>query len=216
MCWFIPLVAEPHKIADSVGFFSQAETKGIEDGYMLSYLCPDWRTQSFEQNAGHVSGKMALMPLPAVTIGSRPTSTWGGTMVGITKHCKDPDLAWQLAMFLYQDKAGVNARYTLTNILPPVRDQWQMPIFHKTSAYWSGQKPGDTYIKLANLVPPRHSSPFVDTASSKLGEALVDSVRYYDTHGCPDSNDPHFVAFVRATLKSKADQVRAMIGRSPL
>jgi arabinosaccharide transport system substrate-binding protein len=215
MCWYVPLVAGPKKIADSLGLFTQAESKGIEDGYMVCYICPDWRSKNFENTVGAVSGLMGLMPLPMVQPGTRPTSTWGGTMVGITKHCKTPDLAWQLAMFFYLDKSGVNDRYQETNIIPPVRDQWKMPIFHQPRAYWAGQVIGESYIKLANDVPARHSSPAIEMAGTKLGEAVVDCVQYYDTHGCPAQNNPQFVNFVRARLKEKADEVRAVIRRDP-
>jgi arabinosaccharide transport system substrate-binding protein len=215
MCWYVPMVAGPHKIADSLGLFTQAETSAVEDGYMLCYICPDWRSKNFETDISHVSGKMALMPLPMVRPGTRPTSTWGGTMVGITKHCKNPDLAWQLAQFFYLDKKGMAARFRATNILPPIRDFWNLPVIHERRPYWSNQRLGDTYAALANDVPPHYSSPVIQTATTKLGQALEECVEYYNSHGYVDHGDAKFTEYVRATLKANADQVRAQIKRTP-
>ncbi|MBV9848785.1 MAG: extracellular solute-binding protein [Armatimonadetes bacterium] len=213
MCWYVPLVTGPHKIANSVGLFNQAETKAAEDGYLLCYICPDWRSKNFENDVAHVSGKMALMPLPAVAPGARPTSTWGGTMVGITKHCKVPDLAWQLATFLAEDRAGAVIRFRATNILPPVKTLWDLPVIHEPRTYWSGQRLGDTYMRLADDVPAHYTSPVIQTATDKLGQALVDCVRFYNAQGYVDRGDARFEDYVRARLKKSADQVRAMIAR---
>ena len=215
MCWYVPLVTGPNKIGNSVGFFGQVQTKAIEDGYLLCCLCPDWRSMNYQTDIAHMSGKMALMPVPMVTPGTRATTTWGGTMVGITKHCKDQDLAWELAMFFYLDKSQVKERFESTNILPPVKDFWTLPAFHESRPYWSGQKLGDSYSRLANDVPPHYSSPVIQTATGKLGEALVDCVHYYNTHGYTDHGDAAFEAYVRGRLKQSADRVRAMIRRNP-
>jgi ABC-type glycerol-3-phosphate transport system substrate-binding protein len=177
MCWFVPLVAGPNKISNYIGA-NQAFNKAVEDGYLLCYICPDWRTKIFEETIGHVSGKMALMPLPTVAPGTRPTTTYGGTMVGIAKASKNPDLTWQLVMFFYLNAKGVNSRFLATNILPPVRAQWKMPVFHQQRAYWSGIRLGDSYAKVAPYVPERYSNAAGVTAQNKLGQSVVDCVHY--------------------------------------
>ncbi|MBV9469236.1 MAG: hypothetical protein JOZ57_08310, partial [Abitibacteriaceae bacterium] len=155
-------------------------------------------------------GKMKLMPLPAVTANSRHTSTWGGTMLGITRHCKNPDLAWQLALHLYLNKKELGKRYEGTNILPALRAAWSEPSFSQPRPYWCNQPIGALYAKLAPDVPFQYTSPFIATAKDKLGEALVACVQYYNANG-----DNGFEPFVRATLKEKADQVRALAARNP-
>jgi arabinosaccharide transport system substrate-binding protein len=211
LCWYIPLVAGPNRIANTLGLFTQAETKGVYDAYNLCYFCPDWRSHNFEQDDAVCSGKMGLMALPKVTPDGRATSTWGGTMVALTKHCEHKDLAWQLAMFLYLDESAVPARYEKTDILPPVKAFWTLPCFHKRSAYWSGEYPGERYIALAPQVPGRYSSPYAQQAHTQMSMVLLDCVQYYNTHGYPASNDPKFVAFVTQRLKVGADRVRAII-----
>ena len=209
MCWYVPLVAGSSKIGNNLGG-GQIFTKQVEDGYVLCMVCPDWRSKSFETDVGRMSGKMALMPLPTVFPGGRPTSTWGGTMLGITKHCKNPDLAWQLAKFFYLDKPQLAERFRDTNILPCLRSAWNQPEFHRPRPYWSNQPIGDLYARLAPQVPPQYSSPFISTAKGKLGEALVACVQQYNAQG-PDG----FEEFARARLKQSADELRRLMRRNP-
>lgn len=168
MLWYVPLVAGPNKIGNSLGG-GQMLTRAMEDGYILCYIAPDWRSKSFEKDTPRVGGKMALMPLPAIKEGERPTSTWGGTMLGITKHSANQDLAWELAMHLYLDKPKLAERFKDTNILPAMKSAWDQPAFHSPNTYYSDQPLGDTYAKLAPQVPAQYSSPFVGIAKSKLG-----------------------------------------------
>lgn len=209
MLWFVPLVAGPHKIGASIGT-GQILTQAVDDGYFLCLIAPDWRSKDIEKNIPLMAGKMKLMPLPALTRGGKHTSTWGGTMLGITKHCKNPELAWKLALHLYLNKTELGKRYEGTNILPALREAWSEPSFSKPRPYWSNQPIGSMYAKLAPQVPFQYTSPFIANAKSKLGEALVACVQYYNAHG-----EDGFEPFARVTLKAKADQIRALAARNP-
>ena len=213
MCWYVPLVAGPDRIGNSLASgqgAGQMLTRAVEDGYILCLISPDWRTKQIEMDIPRVAGKMALMPLPAVTPGGRHTSTWGGTMVGITKHCRHQELAWEFAKHLYLDSSQLEERFHGTNTLPALREAWKHPVFNEVRPYWSGQRIGMMYAKLAPDVPPQYTSPFVVTAKSKFGEALVECVQRYNEFG-----DKDFEPFVHKTLKKNADDVRAMIARNP-
>jgi arabinosaccharide transport system substrate-binding protein len=153
---------------------------------------------------------MALMPLPAVEPGGRRTSTWGGTMLGITKHSEHQDLAWEFAKHIYLNDKDLAARFEGTNILPPVRSAWEEAPFKERRPYWSGQALGEEYAKLAPDVPAQYTSPFISQAKSKLGEALISSVQYYERNGKEGFSD-----FVRKTLKDRAAEVRRQIARNP-
>lgn len=212
MEFYVPLVAGPNKIGNTVGDMYGAQFgKALEDGYEICFICPDWRSRMIQDNFGHLSGKMALMPFPAVAPGGARTSTWGGTMGGITKHCKRPDLAWELMQFLYTDRSQLAERFSDTNILPPLKDAWNQPAFNRPNRFWSGQPLGALYAKLAPQVPAQYTAPEIDTAKAKLSEALVACVGYYNQHG----DDAGFDPFVRATLKRCADRVRAIKARNP-
>ena len=189
---------------------SQFLTQAVEKGYLLSMICPDWRTKMIEDDMPRLSGKMALMNLPTATPGGRPTSTWGGTMLGITKHCKHQELAWELAQYFYTDPAQLADRFRNLQIIPPFRKAWNQPVFQEPHSYWSGQAIGERYVKLADQVPDQYTSPVIVTAKAKLDDALVSSVQYYNAHG-----DAGFEAFARARLHQSAQEVRALLQRDP-
>jgi arabinosaccharide transport system substrate-binding protein len=207
--WYVPLVAGPHRIAGDLGS-GQILTKAVEDGYLLCLVCPDWRSKTTEKDIPRMAGKMALMPLPSVTPTGRRTSTWGGTMMGITRHCKNPDLAWEFALHLYLDKAELAERFRDTNILPGLRAAWNQPAFHERRPYWSNQPLGDLYSQLAPQVPFQYTSPLIVTAKAKMSEALVSCVQYYNARG-----EDGFDDYVEARLHQSAEEVRAMIRRNP-
>lgn len=211
MRWYVPLVVGPHPIGKDVGgVSSQFLTQSVESGYFLCLICPDWRTKTIEGDMPRLAGKMALMNLPSVSPGGSATSTWGGTMVGITKHCKDQEMAWDLAKYFYTDPAQLADRFRELNIIPPFKGAWNQPVLQEPRSYWGGQKIGARYVALAPDVPYQYTSPAIVTAKSKLSEALVSCVRYYNAHG-----ESGFDPFIRARLKRSADEVRALLKRDP-
>ena len=211
MRWYVPLVAGPHPIGKDIGGVNgQFLNQSVEGGYLLCLLCPDWRCKGIEDDMPRLSGKMALMDLPTVGPGGDPTSTWGGTMVGITKHCKNQELAWELAKYFYTDPAQLVDRYRNLEIIPPFKGAWNQPVFQERHTYWSNQKIGARYVALAPHVPFQYTSPAVVTAKNKFSEAMVSCIQYYDAHG-----DVGFEPFIRARLKRSADEVRALLKRDP-
>ena len=218
MLWFVPLVAGDKRIASSLAG-GQVLSGALKDGYLLCLMAPDWRTKTIEkmfqdketkQFAPDMMGKFHLMPLPAVKRGGPRTSTWGGTMLGITKQSKYQDLAWQLALHLYLNKDDLGQRFRDTNILPALRSAWTKPAFNEPRPFWGGQRLGTLYSSLAPQLPEVNSSPFIIQSRAKLGEALVDCVSKYRADG-----DKDFESYVRARLKRSADELRALIARNP-
>ncbi len=205
--WYIPLVAGPNRIGSDLGS-GRVFTQAIEQGYFLSFICPDWRSKIAEVDVPRMAGKMALMPLPAVEPGARRTSTWGGTMLGITKRCENKDLAWELAKHMYLDPEELAQRFRDTNILPPLRDAWDHEAFKEPRPYWSNQPIGTLYAELADQVPSQYTSPFIATAKDKMSEVISACAAYYRAHG-----DKDFETYVRTRLKQAAEEVRTYMRR---
>lgn len=212
MKFYVPLVAGPNKIGATTGdFFGGGWDQSVEEGYIVSMLSPDWRTRLIQNGIPREAGKMAVMPLPAVYPGGIRTSTWGGTMMGITKGCKNKALTWQFVQFLATDSKQLVSNYYNSNILPPLKDVWADPGFSKPNPYFSNQPLGALYAALAPQVPSHYTAPAIDTAQQKLSEALTDCVAYYNVHG----GDAGWDGFVRRKLTEKADDVRAIQARDP-
>ena len=210
LTWYVPLVKGPDRIAADPGMFGQAFAKATQDGYTLCSFCPDWKSWGFQNDMPQMAGKMRLMPLPAVHKGARRTSTWGGTMLGITRKCRDKELAWKLARHMYMDPEDLGDRFRELNILPPFKDAWSNPAFHEKRPYWCNQRIGTEYIKLAEQTPPQFTSPFIQLAKSKMAEVVASCVAAYDPRR-PEGLE----SFVRGRLKRAGDEVRKQMKRNP-
>lgn len=211
--WYIPLVAGPDRIGADAGWGAQFN-HALREGYVLSYLAPDWRSRTPQNQIPDLEGKMKLMPLPAfpehIDPTGRRTSTWGGTMVGITRHTQDPALAKELIERVYLDEALMLTNFRNTNILPPVRDLWAHEAFDEPNEYWSGQPLGRLYADVADEVPRQYTTPFTQLAKERMGQVISGLSRYYRRHG-----DEGFEAEVRRRLDAAAANVRREMRRNP-
>ncbi|MCC5831047.1 MAG: extracellular solute-binding protein [Phycisphaeraceae bacterium] len=209
LLWFIPLVAGPDRIGVNPGWGAPF-ARAVLDGYILCYITPDWRTKIIENDVGDASGKMALMPLPAFEPGGRRTSTWGGTMLGITRGTENPEKALELAEHLYLNHELLLEMFQKSNILPPLRDLWDDPVFDQPREFWSGQPLGRLYADLADDVPPQYSSPYVSITKAKMGQVISGLTAHYNRHG-----EDGFEEQVRQRLNEAADYVRGQMARNP-
>jgi arabinosaccharide transport system substrate-binding protein len=180
--WYIHQTRGSRRIAYECGW-GQSLAKAMEDGLALFFIMPDWRTRVTEQEEPSLAGKMKLMPLPAWEQGGRRTSTWGGTGLTITKSSKHPELAWELAQFLYLNKSELGPRFAATNVLPPFKDAWDLPEFSRPNPFFSGQPLGAMYAQLAPETPPVWATPYSRLADERVNEAYLRAARYFDAHG---------------------------------
>jgi arabinosaccharide transport system substrate-binding protein len=182
MLWHLRQMRGPKRIAYEAGN-GQPLMKAMNDGLVVFYLTPDWRSKSFEKDLPRLKGKMALMPLPAWYKGGVRTSSWGMTGLTISKTSKRPDLAWELAKYLYFSKDDLGERFLFTNIIPPLKEAWDLPQFATPNEFYSNQPIGKMYAALAPDVPAAYSSPIHKTAFGKIDEAYTRAGLYYDEHG---------------------------------
>jgi len=208
VCWYVKQIEKPTLMTFPCGW-GQNLSKAMLDGLCLFYICPDWRTAQFEADVPSLKGKLALMPLPAWEPGGRRTTTWGGTGLTITRQCKDPDLAWKLAMYLYYDKDQLGPRFASTNILPPLKSAWDLPQFSEPRPFFSGIALGRAYAELAPQVPEENDSPFMMQGRDKLSEAFANASIYYHDHG-----EDGLREYTRGELKRCADRVRELVSRN--
>lgn len=208
IAWYVRQTTGPKRIGYEAGW-GQSLVKAVNDGLVLFFFCPDWRTRQFEMDMPHLKGKLGLMPLPAWKPGGRRTSTWGGTGLAITKSCKKPELAWKLARFLYLNEKDLGDRFRSMNIVPPLKDAWKMPAFEEPREFFGGQPIGRIFADLAPETPPFYISPYSKLASSKITEVYLDAVDYYSQSG-----DKGLETHILKQLKVRADYVRKVLARN--
>lgn len=208
--WYLHQVRGPRRIATECGW-GQPLAKAMSDGVALFYVAPDWRSNLIQTDVPGLSGKLKLMPLPAWEKGGRRTSTWGGTGLAITKQSAHPELAWELAKFLYFTPRELGKRFADTGVLPPFRDAWSLPEFQAPSAFYSGQRLGAEYARLAPETPPVWDSPYSTAAEAKLGEAFLRAAEHFDGHG-----DDGLREVVERELAQAETYVRRLMDRNVL
>jgi arabinosaccharide transport system substrate-binding protein len=208
VCWYVKQTEGPTRISFSTKY-GQDIARSIMNGLCLFYICPDWQSRQFQNDIPLVSGKMALMPLPAWTPGGKRTSTWGATGLAITSACKNKDLAWQLAMALYYDRAQLGPRFRDSNILPALKDAWSLPEYAEPRPYFSNQPIGQLYAALAPTVPADYPTPYTQRAQFKLRDAYLNTKLYYRQNGDAGLRD-----FCRTQIHAAANDIRLLQSRN--
>jgi arabinosaccharide transport system substrate-binding protein len=158
-------------------------TKDLANGDIAACFTPDWRSVYIRTYASELSGKVAMMPLPIFESGDEPTATWGGTMMGIPRRCRDPEESWKLLKFLYTTPQSLEARVRFTHIIPPMREQWADALYHQADPFYGGQKVDELYIQLADRIPNRYVTPFTPMAVQSLSFALGRAVGHVEDYG---------------------------------
>ena len=149
--WYLHATHGKQRFSFPCGW-GQPLAKAVSEGLCLFYICPDWRTMQFQSDLPpEMSGKLALMPLPAWSEGGLRTSTWGGTGLAFPKTCRNFDLAWKLAMYLYYDPQQLGPRFRRMNILPPLREVWNLPEITEPRPYYCNQAIGKMFVEQAPL-----------------------------------------------------------------
>lgn len=220
LIWFVPLIGgkDGERIAGNLGSWGQAFYKALSDGVYLFTIAPDWRTKMIETNIGDKSGKFGLIPLPAFEEGGRRTSTWGGTMIAITKDSKHPQAAWDLAMHYHSNPETLAARFRQTNIIPPYMASWDDPAFRESRPYWGGQALGQAYLDVIDDTPVQNPNPFLQLAKTKMAEVVTASVTYYrglDENLSDEEREKRLRVFVRERLDEAVEYVEIQMRRNP-
>ena len=190
LAFYAQMVAGPRQIgADTIPNFAFAY-RDLADGNVCAMITPDWRAGYIKQYAPELAGKLRMRPLPIFNAGDRPTSTWGGMMMGIVRGCKDPQAAWDLLKFLCFSPQAQVARHRYSLIIPPLSDQWSDAIYQQDDPFFGNQPVEKLYISLARQVPTRYVTPFSLTAQAALTLVLDRAVDYIRRRGSDDGLEP--------------------------
>jgi arabinosaccharide transport system substrate-binding protein len=183
ICVYAPMVAGERRIAGQATPGGTLWTQDVARGDLCATITPDWKVGYLRTFATTIAGRVRMMPLPRFDPTDSPTSTWGGTMIGIPRRARDPEASWRLAKWLYLSDEGLKARQRFTMILPPVKSQWKDPAYHQPDAFFGGQSPNAMYVELADQIPPRYLTPFTAMGTAALSSVLNKAVDHVAAHG---------------------------------
>ena len=172
LAFYARLVEGKEKIGAEASGGTGLWSNDLIAGNLCALLTPDWRANDARQYAPSLSGKLRMMPLPKFDETDARTSTWGGTMIGILRACPNRDAAWKLIECLYMSEEGLAARRKETDILPPLMDEWDKPVYHEPDRCFGGQKVSELYVELAREIPQRQVTPVTTLAGATLSVIL--------------------------------------------
>lgn len=202
----------PDRVAADVPEFSATGNALKRDGYAVAYIMPDWMCNIWRRELPQLAGKVKLMPMPAWEPGGRRTSVWGGSMLGIAKTAENQDELWEFAKKLYFSDELAQELYVVGDIITPVRENWDNPIYDEPDEYFGGQPKGRMYIELADQVPPRAASPFFSQARGATQQAIS---RLKDYAIKNETYEPsELMQQARIELKRAHDEIALIIGRN--
>jgi arabinosaccharide transport system substrate-binding protein len=185
VAFYAQLVAGPRRIAADTIPGTPFGYRDLADGSVCAMITPDWRAEYLREYAPELAGRVRMRPLPVFDASDAPTSTWGGTMIGIPRRAHDPRAAWELADFLCLSREAAARRGDFSDIIPPVREFWAGPGYQAADPYFGGQRIGQLYISLADQIPLRCTTPFSLLAQGAMTLVLNKAVAYADERG-PD------------------------------
>ena len=186
-----------HRIA--VPAFSEAPANyaAMKEGVVVGVLAADWYVGMIRKFVPELTGKWRAMPLPAWQAGGRRTSTWGGTMIGMTGQSTQQELAWEFMKFVYFDTGSLANRYRATTIIPPLKRAWDDPVFDAPDPYLGSQPLGSLFKDLAPDIPSFHLNPYWAEASDRMRDAVFAATK--------DEKTPE------QALRDLADEVRGLM-----
>ena len=176
------MVAGPRKIGADETPGGHLWARDLARGEVGALLASDWRVTDLKLAAPELSGKVAMMALPVWEEGDAPTATWGGTMMGIPRNCKDPEESWRLLKWLYFSDEARRAQKRYTDILPPVKEHWA-EYMDDADPYFGGQKVRRLMAELAEEIPEAHVTPFRGWGKEALSVVLARAVDHVNAHG---------------------------------
>jgi len=173
----------PTRLAIDAPEFNAGGNQLRLNGVVIATIMPDWVAGAWKNDLPSLAGKIKLMPLPAWERGGRRTSATGGTMLAIPKTTSNPDAAWRFAKHLYFSPALAERFYRASNIIPPTKTLWTLPVFAEPDPYFCGQPAGRLFIEQAAHVPARPASPYNHFGVSEYTDVLLALKSYAERVG---------------------------------
>ena len=211
LAFYAQMVAGPRKVSGQSTGGRGAFAKDVADGNLCAFITPDWRVTYIKRFSQNVSGRMRMMPLPIFEPGDKRTGTWGGTMIGITKGCENPDEAWRMIEKLYLSREGLASRREHSDVLPPVMSLWDDPVYHQPDPYFGGKMANELFIELAREIPIRYVTPATGLAQTALNGVLVKATDYIHERGSDAGLEAAIMPWLveaERDLKARLDQMR--------
>jgi lactose/L-arabinose transport system substrate-binding protein len=113
-----------------------------------------WWIGTLQGDAPELSGKYAVLPLPAFDEGGIRTSNNGGSGLAVPAQAKNPQLAAAFVDFVLADTENQVSMMTDEGLFPSYLPALESDYFSKPVEYFGGQPVYETFAELTAQIPP--------------------------------------------------------------
>lgn len=216
--FYAGLVAGPDRIStDSVSGGRNVWAKDLEAGVVCAIVTPDWRTTDLKSAAPSLAGRWRMTRLPKFAVNDAPTTTWGGTMIAIPRHCRDPEKSWKIVESLYLSDAAMAAQVRTLGILPASASfgPEALAAIQSADPCIAGSPPLRLYAELAPAIPAQTLTPDSPYATAALGYVLSQTIAAIRSGGVDDAalaaNVVEWLALRQADVERQMEHGRLAI-----
>lgn len=135
-----------------------------------------WWIGTLQGDAPELSGKYAVLPLPAFDEGGARTSNNGGSGLAVPAQAKNPQLAAAFVDFVLADADNQVSMMTNEGLFPSYLPALESDYFSKPVEYFGGQPVYETFAELTAQIPPIVYTSDSAEASDVVANAVAAAV----------------------------------------
>ncbi|MFJ2211029.1 ABC transporter substrate-binding protein [Streptomyces sp. NPDC101062] len=162
------VAVEAHRQGLSAGFLDNQPdyNAAVSGGRVASLLNAVWGINGLKNVAPKTSGSWRLTAMPA-----GPTN-YGGSYVGITRYCRDPEGAFAFLKWMLGPENQLKS-YQEMALFPTTPAVYTTSAMRRPDPFFGGQIPVDVFGPAAEKAPVIYSSPYEATANTPVFQELT-------------------------------------------
>ncbi|WP_392869994.1 ABC transporter substrate-binding protein [Streptomyces sp. LN499] len=138
----------------------------LEDGKLPSQIGASWVAGDFKSQLTKSKGKWRVAAMP-----ERPAND-GGSFLGITRYCRDPELAFQIITWLLGPE-NQSRGFLEASLFPSTPASFESPDLRTPDEFFGGQITMDVFGPAAQRVPVSYNSPYDVALSQPIRDELT-------------------------------------------
>ena len=150
------------RVLDSTPDYNSA----VSGGRVATILNAVWAINGLKDVAPKTSGSWRLTAMPA-----GPTN-YGGSYVGITRYCRDPEGAFAFLKWMFGPENQLKS-YQEMALFPTTPATYDKPAMREPDPFFGGQIPVDVFGPAAEKAPVIFFSPYEATANTPVFQELT-------------------------------------------
>ncbi|MBM7784469.1 ABC transporter substrate-binding protein [Tenggerimyces flavus] len=153
--WDLAIESNERKLTARIDAnFSPEWNAAVSTGAVASLVGAVWVAQIMADGAKDTSGKWRLCRAPD------GPGNWGGSFLGITKYCRDPEAAWEVVKYVQSPENQLVYGLNEYKLYPAAASALDDPRAQVEDPFFGGQVTNAVFAESAKEVKPVYLSPY--------------------------------------------------------